>query len=490
MNENLFTFPGSASGESGENAFDLGNFADLSGDDPDNPFADLLEDTSAETDIPADEADHVSSPDEEQAEASGTNKTSPTAVFAGQSVKPREAAQTAFHPEQPAPQANTVPQASAAAEPQAKTPPADDKGGEDSSDDAQAENPLMAALNRQEERNARKAAEPIFAQLPIFSYNGTEEPIENTEQTFEELRLAKADDFPEFDEAQNLKWSVTYGKITKQVAVPRKTKIGQFKREIETSKDFIAALKKASDKHPKCLVKPVISMQKKGEACVYKGAFVSLADARASRKTITFIPARDGKIYERRITDAGEFITPVDPPANITVLDDVRPGFLSALPRIPYDLVEQALGLFRALMETQRPLEALVHIYWDKQEQRYFIHVPRQTVSCSSVDACVDDEELQDSDRYIHYADLHSHNRMPAVFSRTDDRDERANRVYLVAGHLDRYYPELSARVCNGGRFLSIDPALVLERPPVAHFPVRWLKQIRAERGDAIEVAA
>lgn len=38
MNENLFTFPGSASGESGENAFDLGNFADLSGDDPDNPF--------------------------------------------------------------------------------------------------------------------------------------------------------------------------------------------------------------------------------------------------------------------------------------------------------------------------------------------------------------------------------------------------------------------------------------------------------------------
>ena len=57
MNENLFTFPGNASRESGENAFDLGNFADLSGDDPDNPFADLLEDTSAETDMPADEAD-------------------------------------------------------------------------------------------------------------------------------------------------------------------------------------------------------------------------------------------------------------------------------------------------------------------------------------------------------------------------------------------------------------------------------------------------
>lgn len=489
MNENLFTFPGNVSGESGENAFDLGNFADLSGDDPDNPFADLLEDTSARADVPADEPD-VPFPNDEQAEASGADETSPANASAGQSVKPQEAAQTASRLEQSAPQASSVPWASAAAEPQAKTPPADDKGGEDSSDDSQAENPLMAALNRQEERNAQKAAEPIFAQLPIFSYNGTEEPIEDTEQTFEELRLAKADDFPEFDEAQSLKWSVTYGKITKQVAIPRKTKIGQFKREIETSKDFIAALKKASDKHPKCLVKPVISMQKKGEACVYKGAFVSLADARASRKTIAFIPARDGKIYERRITGAGEFITPVNPPANITVLDDVRPGFLPALPRIPYDLVEQALSLFRALMETQRPLEALVHIYWDKREQRYFIHVPRQMVSCSSVDACVDNEELQDCDRYIHYADLHSHNRMPAVFSRTDDHDERANRIYLVAGRLNQYFPEISARVCNGGRFLPIDPALVLEKPPVAQFPAQWLEQIRTEQGDAIEVAA
>ena len=44
MNENLFTFPENASGESGEDAFDLGSFTDLSGDDSDNPFADLLED--------------------------------------------------------------------------------------------------------------------------------------------------------------------------------------------------------------------------------------------------------------------------------------------------------------------------------------------------------------------------------------------------------------------------------------------------------------
>lgn len=40
-------------------------------------------------------------------------------------------------------------------------------------------------------------------------------------------------------------------------------------------------------------------------------------------------------------------------------------------------------------------------------------------------------EEPLGGDRYIHYADLHSHNDfMDAVFLTVDDRDERANRIY------------------------------------------------------------
>ena len=72
--------------------------------------------------------------------------------------------------------------------------------------------------------------------------------------------------------------------------------------------------------------------------------------------------------------------------------------------------MEQAIGLFRTMMRKggRQPAEALVHFYWDKQEQRYFIRVPKQIVSGVSVDALLDDEELMTSDRYIHYADLHS----------------------------------------------------------------------------------
>lgn len=204
----------------------------------------------------------------------------------------------------------------------------------------------MAAMDLQDQSNARKAAAPVFAQLPVFSYNGNEEPIEDTKQTFEKLRLAKADDFPEFDEAQSISWSVTYGKISKNVDKPRKTKIGDFKREIESSKEFMEALKKSKDKHPKRIVKPIVKMQKKGE-CAYKGIFPRLADARASDKTISFIPAQDGLVYERRVTGAGEFIPST---SGVTHLDEIRAGFAPALPPIPFSLLAQAIALFRWLM--------------------------------------------------------------------------------------------------------------------------------------------
>ena len=98
--------------------------------------------------------------------------------------------------------------------------------------------------------------------------------------------------------------------------------------------------------------------------------------------------------------------------------------------------------------------------------------------------------EQMTSDRYIHYADLHSHNRMPAVFSKTDDHDERATRVYMVVGRLDRYFPEITVRISNGGRFLEIAPEQVLEMPPVGHFPPEWLTQICTDAEGAFGVAA
>lgn len=256
MSDNMFSFPGESTGQDAGDFFGGAGgvaFTDLgSADGAENPFANMMP--------PAEE----SAPGQQTQQAQdqpGTTQTPPPAA----------------PPAAPAP-AETP-----------KTPPAQT---------TEEANPLMAAMDLQEKKNAAKAAAPIFAQLPVFSYNGSQEPIENIDQTFEELRLAKADDFPEFDEAQSVSWTVTYGKIVKNVATPRKTKIGNLKREIESSKEFMDALKKAADKRPKCIVKPKVTMQKKGE-CAYKGIFPRLADERASEKTISFIPAQDGRVYER-----------------------------------------------------------------------------------------------------------------------------------------------------------------------------------------------
>ena len=314
MNENLFTFPGGTADASGDNPFDLSGFTELTGSNTQNPFADLLAGGEATEQPPAEGAGAVQADDSIPEEKDETDQNHET-------VEEDESHEIS---KSPAPQ-----------DPQPKSPPAP-KSEEDHASDKPEEaedNPLLAAMERQEEKTAPKVAEPIFAQLPVFSYNGSEAPIEDTEQTFDELRLSKLTDFPEFDEAQSLSWKVVYGKIVKEIVLPKKTKIGQIKREIETSKEFINALKKATDKHPKCLVKPSISMQKKGDASAYKGAFLYLSEAQASPKTITFIPGRDGKVYERRITGAGEFVTPAE---NITVLDEIRPGFHPSLPRIPY----------------------------------------------------------------------------------------------------------------------------------------------------------
>ena len=41
----------------------------------------------------------------------------------------------------------------------------------------------------------------------------------------------------------------------------------------------------------------------------------------------------------------------------------------------------------------------------------------------------------------------------------------------MVVGRLDRYFPEITVRISNGGRFLEIAPEQVLETGPGSTFP-------------------
>ena len=62
-----------------------------------------------------------------------------------------------------------------------------------------------------------------------------------------------------------------------------------------------------------------------------------------------------------------------------------------------------------------------------------------------------------------------------------DDRDERGTGLYLVMGELDRFFPDIKARISCGGSFVEIDPGEVIEG--LRHdFPQEWAKNVTREQ--------
>jgi PRTRC genetic system protein A len=286
-----------------------------------------------------------------------------------------------------------------------------------------------------------------------------------------------------FKRPKRVSWTVEYGKITKNVTDAKGMTIAKMKSDIEASKEFLDALKKAKDKNPACKVKPRVTAQSKGTAASgYKGVFANMDDVEAAGKVISYLPARDGKVYEIRKNALGKFITPV---VGCELLSDVKAGFIPAfgIPRIPMDLIMKIITFFRYFTQYGGDNEVLVNIYWDSQGNKFIVDTPEQLVSKISVHSSANPD--YQNERYIHFMDIHSHNSMRAFFSHTDDNDEKATRLYTVIGRLDKYFPEIKTRISNGGKFHEIDPSEVFEYI-ACPFPPEWEDKVitRAKHED------
>lgn len=288
--------------------------------------------------------------------------------------------------------------------------------------------------------------------------------------TFDAYRDEKAEDFPELDDAASVTWKMVYGSITKPVATPKKTTIAALKAQIEESKEFAAAIKKAKGE-VECRITPMVTAKKKGVIPAYKGIANTLGEAAASGKAIIYVPSRDGKIYEVRKNRIGTFVAEAD---NVAHFDMLRAGFIPALPKIPYAILAEIVAFFKSCGE----IEAMANVYWFVDEQRYIVHVPEQTVSKSSVETTLLDI---DDEKFLLVMELHSHNTMEAKFSHTDDCDETATRLYTVIGRLDKIYPDIVTRVSVGGKFVEIAPALVFDGIG-GDFPKAWSDAVKAVR--------
>lgn len=334
----------------------------------------------------------------------------------------------------------------------------------------EAENPIAAAFGQKTVENAQVG---LLEKLPVFSYQNAKEPISDPGITFEELRLLKYEDFTDLEDGKNVSWCVEYCGIHRNIRDPKGTLIVDVKKEIERSKEFLDALKKAKDKNPDCSVTPKVTGQKKGQA-VYRGCFDTMEEARESDKVICLLPSNDGKIYELRKTDAGEFTAPKH---KVMDFQEVRAGFIPALPKIPMSLLRQIITFFRTFMGDEEQFEAMAHIYWDKEKERFFAYIPKQEVSKDEITADLRDCPYDNSERYLLYADIHSHNSMKAFFSPTDDQDEKSTRLYMVVGRLDKFFPDIQVRFFCGGTHVPIDPSLVIE-DLWEQFPPHWAERV------------
>ena len=324
-------------------------------------------------------------------------------------------------------------------------------------------------------------ADALLAKLagkrPVFEYGSITDEIEDPNLTFEQLRVKMSADCPELEARSHVSWTMSYAGITERVS-SADAGIYETKAKIEKGKKFKEALKKLKpkDKEPVCAVKPTVTAQKKGVLPFppYKGLFGSMEQAEQSDKAIAYIPAQDGRVYEMRRNEIGIFIAPS---LHIAELEDIRAGFQMSLPRLPANLLTQIIAFFRRVcVDYGRDVEALVNVLWDREAGEYVLHVPPQRIDKANVET--DLSAQPDPSRYLHVMDVHSHNTMAARFSRTDDADEQATRLYMVIGRLDRYYPDIRCRFACGGRHVEIPAEQVCERTD-APFAPEWLEAVQ-----------
>ena len=341
-------------------------------------------------------------------------------------------------------------------------------------DKSEEQDPFEAALAQANQKQAEKDKSGLVLKLPIFSYANAKEEIVDTSKTFDELRNEKAEDFPELDDATAVSWKMTYGTITKTVTTPKKTTIASLKKQIEESKEFMDCLKKAKGEI-ECKVIPSVTAKKKGIVASYKGVANSLEEAVSSGKQIVFVPSSDGKIYEVRNNQIGTFIAEAD---SVSLFSKVRAGFIPALPKIPYSILSEIIAFFKTFVTEKSENEAMANIYWSFEEEKYRVHVPKQTVTKASVDTNLPDI---DEEKFLLVMEVHSHNTMGAVFSRTDDKDEIATRLYTVIGRLDKVFPDMTTRISVGGKHLVIDPAIVFDGIG-GEFPEKWKEAVEIRK--------
>ncbi len=131
-------------------------------------------------------------------------------------------------------------------------------------------------------------------------------------------------------------------------------------------------------------------------------------------------------VYEVRSSPLGAFVARLEGVP-------LKEGYFSALPPCPAPLLARTVEIFKERPEK----EALVSVVYDSLEGEYHLVWQGEVADRSSVEYT----PLPEDERYLVYAEIHSHHTMAPFFSRDDDASEKRLGAYGVVGHVDRRRP-------------------------------------------------
>ena len=236
------------------------------------------------------------------------------------------------------------------------------------------------------------------------------------------------------------------------------------------------------------------------------GVAMDLPQALSSGKMITYVNGKQGHLYEVRKTALGHFVTRTDSPVGF---EDIKEGWLPALPKVPYKLLAETVSFFRWVAREYRNDEAVVQIFYSAG--RYFLHLPEQVTSTTSARFARNSSVERDVDNIL-VADIHSHNDMGAFWSGTDMADEVETRLYGVIGKVHSELPEHKWKSVSGRKAVDLNISEIFEMPtmkwsfdnfekehailkemlkfPDVTFPAEWKTMFREWKRNAPAISA
>ncbi len=143
-----------------------------------------------------------------------------------------------------------------------------------------------------------------------------------------------------------------------------------------------------------------------------------------------------------------------------SALYKLEPSIYCFVPKPPLELFCEILEIFKYVNKKSKK-ELCVNLYYNKVTRKFELNIVNQEISEASV-RYEYDPKFEQSDRFIRYLQIHSHNTLKAGFSSVDNEDESYQILcyYGVVGRLSDntffYNVDMQYRIWNGINFTDV----------------------------------